>query len=163
MKFNGLDYVLVGFVATVAAIQFLRSTRDFSRILYESLFLVGAVVAASLLLRPLGALTGFSAPLLFGCVGGVLSVFGIILAALVNRLVPFGLGVFNYLFGLLLAIACAYALGHLGLRTADLAISPRNRGFDMAVRHSLVARDLLFFKTFIEVRAFLRFTRWKGM
>ncbi len=163
MKFNWPDYALIGFVAMVAAIQFLRSTRDFSRILYESLLLVGAVATASLLLGPLRGLTGLSAPLLFGCVGGVLSVFGIIFSALFSRLMPFGLGVFNYLFGLLLAIACAYTLGHLGLRTANLAISPRNHGFNMAVRRSLVARDLLYFKTFIEIRAFLRFTRWKGM
>ena len=163
MEFNGLDYVLVGCVATVAAIQFLRSTKDLSRILYESIFLVGAVVVASVLLGPLRELTGLSAPLLFGCVGGVLCVSGIIFAALVNRLMPFGLGVFNYIFGLLLAIACAYGLGHLGLRTADLAISPRNHGFNMAVRRSLVARDLLYFKTFIEIRASLRFARWKGM
>ena len=163
MKFNWLDFALIGFVATVAAIQFLRSTKDLSRILYETIFLVGAVVAAALLLRPLGELTKFSTPLLFGGVGGLLSVFGLLLAVLLNRVAPFGLGVFNYLFGLFLAIACAYALGHLGLRTADLAISPRNHEFDMAVRRSLMARDLLFFKTFIEVRAFLRFTRWKGM
>ena len=66
MQFNWLDYVSIGVVATVAAIQFLRSTRDFSRVLYETLFIVGAVVAASLLLRPLGNLTRLSAPLLFG-------------------------------------------------------------------------------------------------
>ena len=163
MKFNWLDYALIGFVATVTAIQFLRSTKDFSRILYEALFLVGAVIAASLLLRPLGELTGLSAPLLFGGVGVVLVVLGIILAALVNHWLPFGLGVFGHVFGLLLAIACGYALGHLGLRTADMAISPRNHGFAMAVRRSLMARDLLFLKTFIEIRAFLRFARWKGM
>lgn len=163
MRFNWLDYVLIGAVATVAAIQFLRSTKDFSRVLYETLFLVGAVAAASALVRPLGELTKLSAPVLFGCVGGVLSVLGILLAALVNRWMPFGLGVFGYVFGLLLAIACGYALGHLGLRTADMAISPRNHGFDMAVRRSLMARDLLFFKSFIEVQAFLRLVRWKGM
>jgi hypothetical protein len=163
LKFNWLDYVLIGSVATVAAIQFLRCTKDFSRILYETLFLVGAVVAASQLLRPLGELTKLSNPLLFGGVGGLLCALGIILAAIVNRLIPFGLGVFNYLLGAFLALACAYALGHLGLRTADLAISPRNHEFDMVVRRSLMARDLLFFKTFIEIRAFLRFARWKGM
>ncbi len=163
MRFNWLDYVLISAVATVAGIQFLRSTKDFSRILYETVFLVGAVIAASLLLRPLGKLTGLSAPLLFGGVGVVLVVFGILLAAIVNRWMPFGLGVFDYLFGLLLAIVCGYALGHLALRTADMAISPRNPQFAAAVRRSLTARDLLYFKTFIEVRTFLRFTRWKGM
>jgi hypothetical protein len=163
LKFNWLDYALIGTMASITAIQFLRSTKDFSRVLYETLFIVGAVVTASVLLRPLGELTRLSNPLLLGGVGGLLSVLGIILAAFLNRLLPFGLGVFNYLFGLLLALACAYALGHLGVRTADLAVSPHNREFDMVVRRSLVARDLLFFKTFIEIRAFLRFARWKGM
>lgn len=163
MRFNWLDYALIGTMATITAIQFLRSTKDLSRILYETLFFIGAVVAASLLLRPLGELTGLSKPLLLGAGGGLLSVLGFVLAALLNRLLPFGLGVFNYLFGVLLALACAYALSHLGLRTVDLAVSPHSREFDMVVRRSLVARDLLFFKTFVEIRAILRFARWKGM
>jgi len=163
VRFNWLDYVLIGVVATVAAVQFLRSTKDFSRILYETLFLVGAVVAASLLFRPLAELTGLSAPLLLGGVGTILVALGILLAAIVNRWLPFGLGAFNYVFGLLLAVICGYALGHLGLRTANMAISPRNPEFADAVRRSLMARDLLYLKTFIEVRAFLRVVRWKGM
>ena len=48
MIFNWLDYVLIGAVATVAAIQFLRSTKDFSRVLYEALFMVGAVTPFAL-------------------------------------------------------------------------------------------------------------------
>ena len=163
MRFNWLDYVLIGAVATVAAIQFLRSTKDFSRVLYETLFVVGAVTAASLLLRPMGNLTGLPAPLLLGGAGVVLVVAGIILAALLNRFVPFGLGIFNYVFGLVFAVACGYALGHLALRTANLAVSPRNPGFASAVRHSLMARDLLYFKTLTEILAFLRFVRWKGV
>ena len=163
MSFNWLDYVLIGLVATVAAIQFLRSTNDFSRVLYETMFVVGAVTAASLLLRPLGNLTGLPAPLLLGGVGLLLIVIGILLAALLNRFLPFGLGIFNYVFGLVLAVACGYALGHLGLRTANMAASPRNPAFASAVRHSLMARDLLYFRTFTEVLAFLRFVRWKGV
>jgi len=163
VRFNWLDYVLIGAVATVAAIQFLRSTKDFSRVLYETLFVVGAVTAASLLLRPMGNLTGLPAPLLLGGAGVVLVVAGIILAALLNRFVPFGLGIFNYVFGLVFAVACGYALGHLALRTANLAVSPRNPGFASAVRHSLMARDLLYFKTLTEILAFLRFVRWKGV
>ena len=163
MQFNWLDYVLIGTVATVAAIQFLRSTKDFSRVLYETIFTVGAVVAASVLLRPLKGSTGFSAPLLLGGVGVVLVVLGFLLAAVVNRGMAFDLGVFNYLFGLLLAIACGYALGHLALRTANLAISPRNAQFAIAVRRSLVARDLLYFKTAFEILVFLRFVRSKGV
>jgi hypothetical protein len=163
VQFNWLDYVLIGTVATVAAIQFLRSTKDFSRVLYETLLMVGAVVAASVLLRPLGNLTGLSAPLLFGGGGLLLVVIGIILAALFNRFVPFGLGIFSYVFGLALAVVCGYALGHLVLRTANMAVSPRNAQFAAAVRHSLMARDLLYFKTYTEVLAVLRFARWKGM
>lgn len=120
-------------------------------------------MTAWLLLGPLRESTRFSAPLLFDCVSFVLSVLGIVFAVLLNRLMPFGLGVFGYLLGLLLAVASAYALDHLGLRTTDLAMSPRNAGFNMAVRRSLVARDLLYFKTFVEVRASLRLVRWKGI
>jgi hypothetical protein len=129
LRFNWLDYALIGTMAAIAAVQFLRSTEDFSRILYETLFLVGAVVAASPLLRPLSELTRLSNPLLFGSVGCVLSVLGTILAAFVNRPLPFGLGLFNCLPGLLLASVCAYALGHLGLRgrPGRLAAQPRVR------------------------------------
>jgi len=163
VTFNWLDYVLIGAVATVAAIQFLRSTKDFSRVLYETLFVVGAVTAASRLVRPLGNLTGLPAPVLFGGTGVALVVVGIILAALFNRFLPFGLGIFSYVFGLVFAVVCGYALGHLALRTANLAVSPRNPGFAGAVRHSLMARDLLYFRTLTEVLAFMRFVRWKGV
>ena len=163
MSFNWLDYVLIGLVATVTAIQFLRSTKDFSRVLYEALFVVGAVTAAALLLRPLGKLTGLPAPLLLGGAGVTLVVVGMILAAVLDRFVSFGLGIFSYVFGLVFAVACGYALGHLVLRTADLAISPRNAQFAFAVRRSLMARDLLYFKTVTEILVFLRFVRWKGV
>ena len=163
MSFNWLDYVLIGLVATVTAIQFLRSTKDFSRVLYETLFIVGAVTAASLLLRPLGNLTGLPAPLLLGGAGVTLVVVGMILAAVLDRFVSFGLGIFSYVFGLVFAVACGYALGHLALRTANLAVSPHNPAFASAVRHSLMARDLLYFKTLTEILAFLRFVRWKGV
>jgi len=159
VSFNWLDYVLIGLVATVTAIQFLRSTKDFSRVLYETLFIVGAVTAASLLLRPLGNLTGLPAPLLLGGAGVTLVVVGMILAAVLDRFVSFGLGIFSYVFGLVFAVACGYALGHLVLRTADLAISPRNAQFAFAVRRSLMARDLLYFKTVTEILVFLRFVR----
>lgn len=163
MSFNWLDYVLIGLVATVTAIQFLRSTKDFSRVLYETLFIVGAVTAASLLLRPLGNLTGLPAPLLLGGAGVTLVVVGMILAAVLDRFVSFGLGIFSYVFGLVFAVACGYALGHLALRTANLAVSPHNPAFASAVRHSLMARDLLYFKTVTEILVFLRFVRWKGV
>jgi hypothetical protein len=163
VSFNWLDYVLSGLVATVTAIQFLRSTKDFSRVLYEALFVVGAVTAAALLLRPLGKLTGLPAPLLLGGAGVTLVVVGMILAAVLDRFVSFGLGIFSYVFGLVFAVACGYALGHLVLRTADLAISPRNAQFAFAVRRSLMARDLLYFKTVTEILVFLRFVRWKGV
>jgi len=163
MSFNWVDLASIGIVASVAGIQFLRSTKDFSRILYETILLIGAVAGAALLLRPLRAMTDYSAPLLFGGVGGVLAVVGILLAALVNRQMAFGLGVFGYFFGLLLAIACGYALGHLALRTADLAFAPRHPEFVQAVRRSWMSRDLLYFKTFIEVRTILRFARWRGL
>ena len=63
----------------------------------------------------------------------------------------------------MLAVVCSYAFGHLELRTADMAISPRNAQFADAVRHSLVAWDLLRFRTIYEILVFLRFVLWKGM
>lgn len=163
MQFNWLDYLLLGILAVVAGIQFLRCARDFSRIFYETAFIVGAVVAASVLLRPLAKWTRLPAPLLFGGVGVVLVIAGILLAAFVNRFLPFSLGLFDYFLGVFLAVGCGYALGHLALRTADMAISTHNKGFAAAVHRSLVARDLLYFRTFIEVRAILRFARWKNL
>jgi hypothetical protein len=44
-----------------------------------------------------------------------------------------------------------------------MAISPRSAQFADGVRHSLVARDLLRFRTIYEILVFLRFVRWKGM
>jgi hypothetical protein len=163
VQFNWLDYVLIGTVATVAAIQFLRSTKDFSRVLYETIFVVGAVIAASILLGPLKCLTSLPAPLLYGGAGLLLVVVGIVLAALVDRFLPFGLGVFGYLLGLVFAVAFGYAVGHLALRTANMAISPRSAHFAVAVQRSLMARDLLYFKTLTEILVFLRFVRWKGV
>jgi len=163
VQLNWLDYALLGLVATVAAVQFLRSTRDFSRVLYETLFTVGAVFAAAHLQRPLEKLTGLAPALAFGSAGVLFVVVGVILAALANHFAPFGLGIFSYVFGLVFAVACGYAFGHLALRTANLAISPRNQEFAAAVRCSLVARDLLYFRTLTEVLAFLRFVRWKGV
>ena len=163
VQFNWLDYVLLAFLAAVAGVQFLRCIRDFSRVFYETVFVVGAVAAASALVRPLTGVTRFPAPLLFGGVGVVLVAVGLLLAAFANGFAPFGLGLFSYVFGLFFAVGCAYALGHLALRTADMAIAPHNHAFAVIVHHSLVAQDMLYFRTFIEVRAALRFARWKGM
>jgi hypothetical protein len=101
--------------------------------------------------------------LLLGGAGVTLVVVGMILAAVLDRFVSFGLGIFSYVFGLVFAVACGYALGHLALRTANLAVSPHNPAFASAVRHSLMARDLLYFKTVTEILVFLRFVRWKGV
>ncbi len=163
MSFNWVDLACIGTVALVAGIQFLRSTKDFSRVFYETVFLVAAVAGAAALLRPLQARTGLAAPLLFGGVGVIFGVVGMLLAAVVNRRMAFGLGIFGYFFGLLLAIACGYAIGHLALRTAVLAFSQRSPEFAQAVKRSWMTRDLLYFKTFIEVRTILRFARWSNI
>jgi hypothetical protein len=163
VQFNWLDYVLIGTVATVAAVQFLRSTRDFSRVMYETILVLAAVITASLLYRPLRQATHFSAPLLYGGIGTLLAALGMLLAALLSARAGFSLGVFGYLFGLALALTFAYTVGHLALRTANMAISPHNARFALAVRRSLTARDLLYLKTLIEILAFLRFARWKGV
>ena len=163
IQFNWLDYVLIGFVATVAAVQFLRSTRSVSRILYEALLAVGAAAASVRLMRPLARLAGMSPAATLGSIGFLLLFIGFVIAALLDVYASFSMGFLNYLLGLFLALICAYALGHIALRTTDLAISPHNPKFAAAVRSSLVCQDLLCFGTLTELIAFLRFVRWKGV
>jgi len=160
MSLNSIDLASIGVVSLVAAIQFLRGIKDFSRIFYETLFIIGAVSGATYLYKPLHSATGLPWSVCFLGTGVILSVVGILLAAMVNRKMAFGLGVFGYVFALLFAVACGYALGHLALRGTFMAMAPTNPAFAAAVQKSWMARDLLYFKTFVETRAILRQARW---
>jgi hypothetical protein len=163
VSFNWVDMASIGIVSVVAAVQFLRGVKDFSRVFYETLLLIAAVVGATQLTRPLHDGLKLPVHLVFGGAGVVLGAAGILLAALVNRKFAFGLGVFNYVMALFLAVACGYALGHLAFRTAYLALAEKDPKFVEAVRRSWMARDLLYFKTFVETRAILRQARWLNL
>lgn len=157
---NWVDIASLSLVSIIAAVQFLRATRDFSRVLYESLFLVGAAVLATRLLKPLHALTHISYPACFLGVFLIAAVLGMLLAALLNTRLAFGFGIFSYLFGLLLGLVSAYAVGHVAIRTPYIAFAHLNPAFHAAVQRSWMARDLLQFRTFVEILAILRNARW---
>ena len=163
MHLNWVDYASMAFVALVGAIQFLRATRDFSRVLYETIFLIGAVVLAVKLFQPVHDLVHLSYALSFLLLSLLGVLLAIVLAALVNTRLAFGFGAFSYVFGLLLAIGCAYSLGHVAIRTPFIAFGHLNPAFYDAVRRSWMARDLLYFRTFVEVLAILRVARWLNM
>jgi hypothetical protein len=157
---NWVDIACLGLVSVVAAVQFLRATRDFSRVLYEAIFLVGAAVLATKLLKPAHALTHVSYPVCFLGVFIIAAALGMVLAVLLNARLAFGFGIFSYLFGLLLGLVCAYAVGHVAIRTPYIAFAHLNPAFHAAVQRSWMARDLLQFRTFIEILALLRNARW---
>jgi len=160
MQLNWVDYASIGFVAVVAAIQFLRATRNFSRVLYETIFFVGAAVLASMLFKQVHALTHISYAVSFLALFLASAALGVVLAALLNIVAGFSFGAFGYLFGFILGIGCGYAVGHVAIRTPYIAFAYKNPQFLDAVRRSWMARDLLFFRTFVELLAILRNARW---
>jgi hypothetical protein len=160
MQLNWVDCASIGVVAVVAAIQFLRATRDFSRILYETIFFVGAVVLASRLFELVHALTHISYAVSFLALFLTGAALAVVLAALLNTVAGFGFGAFSYVFGLILGVGCGYAVGHVAIRTPYIAFAYKDPQFLDAVRRSWMARDLLYFRTFVELLAILRNARW---
>ncbi len=160
MRFNWIDLLSIGLVATAGGIQFLRGTKDFSRVFYETIFLIAALVATVKLFIPVHKLTGVSYIVTFAGIFVALAVLGIWLAFLLNRLIGFGTGVFAYIFSLLLGIAGGWVIGHAVLRTLYIAFARRDPAFLMAVHKSWMASQLLYFGAFRELLAMLRVARW---
>jgi hypothetical protein len=160
MSYNWLDWAALGFVATVAGVQLMRAARDFSRVLYETLFLIGALVLTNRFFKTVHELTSLSYALSYLVLFAVAAAVAVVLAALLDLRVGFGMGAFSYVFGLLLAVVCAYVVGHAAIRVPYIAFAHKDRRFFEAVERSLVARDLLRFRTLVEVRALLRQARW---
>ncbi len=163
MRYDWLDWAALGFVATVAGVQLLRAVRDFSRVLYETLFFIGALLLTNRLFIPVQELTHLSYPVSYLLLFLVSAGLAILLAALLNSRVAFGMGAFNYILGLLLAVVCAYTIGHVAIRVPYIAFAHQDRQFFEAVNRSLVARDLLRFRTMVEVLAVLRQARWLNL
>ncbi len=160
LHYTPLDWACIGLLATGTAVQFLRGVRDFSRVLYETGLLVAALVGTNALYRPLSQLVRVQGLAVYITLFVLFFVVSLLLAALLNRVVAFGFGAFNYLLALLAGFVYAYAAGHVLLRVALNLVGRSNPAFSQAVMRSWMARELLFFKTWIEILAQLRQVRW---
>ncbi len=163
MRLNWVDLLTIGAVATGAAVQFLRSIRDFSLIFYETIFFIAALLATVrwfftlhnwLTIPPVAAFAGIFV---------VLIMVGILLATLTNQFLSFSLGPFDYFFGLLLGIVCGFVFGHAMLRTVLLGFSLTNPAVVEAVRSSWMASQVLYFGAFRELLGILRIARYNNI
>lgn len=159
MRFNWVDILSIGLVATVGGVQFMRGTKDISRVFYEAVLLSGAMVAASRFFKPLGQAVYVPPVAAFVGIFVLLAGLGIWLGFLLNRLLPFDAGGFNYLFALLFAVACGWVVGHGVLRALYLALAEKDPEFVMAMRRSWMASQLLYFGALYELLVVLRFAR----
>lgn len=145
MKLNPADLVAVLTVAVVGLLQFVRCRRDFSQVLYETIFFVPALVGAVRIAGPLHQSTGV--PMLFSFVAPLV-VFGmaaVILATLLNRVFEFELGRAGWVLGIGLALTCAGLAGHAVLRAVLEAYGPQRPEFGEAMMRSELARQLYYF------------------
>lgn len=163
MQFNWVDIFSIGLVATVGGIQFMRGIRDISRVFFETILLASSAVAAYRVMRFISSKTEIAPFVSYSVSFLVLAGLGILLAFVLSRFLPFDWGIFNYLFALLFAVACGWAVGHTVLRALYLALVPDNPRFLLALRRSWVASQLLYFGALIELLALLRFARYSNV
>lgn len=160
LRYTALDWVGIAVLATGTAVQFLRGIRDFSRVFYETVLLVLAVWGVNSVHRSVAGLLKLDPLLTY--VGLFLLAFAaaLLLALLLNGALCFGLGAFNYLLALVAGLVSAYAVGHVFFRVLLNFLGRSDPGFVQQVARSWVARELLFFRTWVEVLALLRQVRW---
>jgi hypothetical protein len=163
MHYTTLDTIAIVALAVVAGIQFLRSRDNISQVLYEMLCFAGAAYAANRLFLRVHEFVKWSTAVSFVVCFVVLALLGVVVSALLNAQLSFSMGAFNYIIGLLLAVVCAYAIGHAAMKTYELGFVRENPVLIDAMARSWVARELLHFRTALEVLVFLRFVRWKNM
>ncbi|MGQ9677828.1 MAG: hypothetical protein ACUVUD_00905 [bacterium] len=163
MRFNWVDLTTIGVVATGAAIQFLRATKDFSLVLYETFFLIAALIAAVRLIIPLHQFTALPEAIVFIGVFVVLSMLGLLLAHGLNQIFEFGFGVFNHFIGLLLGIACGIVFGHAVLRTVVITYRLSRPEVVEFVHRSWMASQILYFGAFRELLGILRVARYHNI
>ncbi len=163
MRYTTLDTVAIILLAAVAGIQFLRARANVARVFYETASLVGAAYGANRLYGKISDLTGWSIAVSFLVCFLVLAVAGLVLAALLAARLYFELGMFSYLIGLALAFVSAYSFGHAAMRVFEFGYVRGNPVMVEAMMRSWVARELLHFRTAVEVRAILRFARWRNL
>ncbi|OYD16537.1 hypothetical protein CH330_02585 [candidate division WOR-3 bacterium JGI_Cruoil_03_51_56] len=160
MRFNWIDLVSIGLVATVGGIQFLRGTRDISQVFYETVFLIAAAVGATRLFAPIHHVMGISGGITFAGTFILLGALGLWLAAFLNRVMAFDMGGFNYLLAFFVGITGGWVVGHIGIRSVYIAFAAKDQNVYMAIRRSWVATQLLYFGAFQELLAILRNARW---
>lgn len=163
MKFNWIDILSIAVVASSAAIQFLRATRDFSLVFYETIFLVLALVAAVRFFAPVSQLLNLAPPFALSFIFVILLLVGLLVATLINGLLGFSFGVFDYFIGLLLGTVCGFVLGHATLRTIMLTFVNKKPEIIDAVRHSWMASQILYFGAFRELLGILRIARYNNI
>jgi hypothetical protein len=163
MRFNWVDVLTIGVVSSVAAVQMLRATRDFSQVFYETAFMVVALVAAVRLFLPVSQRLNLTPALGIGLLFVVFLVTGLLFATVVNQGLGFSLGGFDYLFGLVLGIVCGFVLGHALLRTIMLAAANQQPEMVAAVRRSWMASQVLYFGAFRELLGILRIARYNNI
>ena len=157
MRFNWIDLLTIGIVATVGGVQLLRGAKSFSRVLYETLLLIAALIGATALYEPVQAVLGVSRIVAYLVLFVVLATLAMLAGAGLQRLVPFGLGIFGHIFSLLNGVACGWVVGHAVLRSLTGISSPQ---LHLAIRRSWMASQVLNFGAWIELMALLRLARW---
>jgi uncharacterized membrane protein required for colicin V production len=160
MRLNWVDWLSLGLVSTVGAVQYLRGVSDFSRVLYEALALVAAVVGASCLHKAVNELSGLPQAMSYALLFLVLGTVGIVVAGLVNRVMAFSMGVFDRILSVLTGVLCGWMVGHVVLR---FLLSIQSRDIHIAIRESWMASQLLYFGAFWELLAMLRIARYHNI
>jgi uncharacterized membrane protein required for colicin V production len=163
MKFNWIDVLTSGVVASVAALQLLRAIRDFSQVFYETVFLVVALVGAVRLFMPVSQRLNLSPPLAMAMLFMIFAVLAALFATLINQSLEFSLGGFDYLFGLGLGIACGFVFGNAVLRTIVLMFMGEKPEVIAAVHRSWMASQVLYFGAFRELLGILRIARYNNI
>ncbi len=163
MKFNWIDIVAIGVVASAGAVQFLRATRDFSQVFYETVMLILALVGAVRFFMPVSQRLNIPPPLALGVLFAVFTVLALLVATLLNQGLGFSLGGFDYLFGLALGIAGGFVFGHATMRTMMLLFLERKPELVAAMHRSWMASQVLYFGAFRELLGILRIARYNNI
>jgi hypothetical protein len=140
---NWLDFVALGVVAGVVVLQMFRVKLSFSLILYETLFLFGAGLAADKLLPVLPAAVRIPAGVAYAVTFVILGGLGLILATLINRVFEFEPGRVRYVFGFVFALAVGLLCAHVVLKEIVILAGPRRPAVGEALARSACGYQLV--------------------
>jgi len=163
MSMNWVDLSSLLVVAVAASVQFLRATRDFSAVVYEMTFLMGAVWLTYQLYEPASTALRLAPVVCFAGIFVILAVVAFVLAWLLNRFAAWGVGSLGYILGLFVALASGWTIGHAYLRSLHVALYENNEAFQVVVQRSWVASQLLYFGAAKELLVILRIARYTNV